>query len=607
MPSNPLHDLIILLDQLLHAFRQVHQASTEEARDQAEMAWEALTGPFWQRHRFPMEAHRALADPILAWCRRNGFDSTDHVVTVGQAITFLTNLARCHPIACVALRSRSSEVRREWERQLEIHKQALKMWDNLRELAALTGEPWPKDGHLPQEAGTAPAPRGGVARSFSESGGNVKFTTPSSTEPFSMPSPPQTTDQSEPIGTAPGGEATLPDPIKPLSDCISALAAERPTAHIAAACLAEAVEQVRRLVAPSIPSSWLNPRLAVFERACGSWLAEAAGTPIRNEELTVLRRVLNDLQPASTGRYITWDSSRVNAQNAYLHALGVREAIRPTSWPPTKEEQNHSALIHLKLLEMELNPDGLPRDRQGNYSVHFVINRALVDLRDICYEIAEHWGYMSLWNRETTATAPPLEMPDLPSQVIERLIERVERLGGALSQYDVPTGRLPEDESQPTTPKGSSPAVGAAHPHGGATAGQGPSPSEVERRQADNETGNSKNTALNNQREPAAVPTGANDPDDEASTNGVDWQDLLLSPPLTASEIADKMGEPAADVERILRYFRQAHDYGFIKDDDAGFGEAVYRYKMPEVMTHLQKWHAKRQKKAARKNKPASK
>jgi hypothetical protein len=78
------------------------------------------------------------------------------------------------------------------------------------------------------------------------------------------------------------------------------------------------------------------------------------------------------------------------------------------------------------------------------------------------------------------------------------------------------------------------------------------------------------------------------------------WGELLTSPPLTAKQIADKLGQPVGLVERTLRYWRKAYDYGFIKDDDAGVGEARFRYKMSDTIAHLQKWVAKRQRKAAR-------
>jgi len=82
----------------------------------------------------------------------------------------------------------------------------------------------------------------------------------------------------------------------------------------------------------------------------------------------------------------------------------------------------------------------------------------------------------------------------------------------------------------------------------------------------------------------------------------VDWKELLLSPPLSAAQIAERLRQPVDLVERTLRYFRKQHDFGFTKDEDAGFGEAAFRYKMEDVLLHLKKWYDKRQKKAARAN-----
>jgi hypothetical protein len=85
--------------------------------------------------------------------------------------------------------------------------------------------------------------------------------------------------------------------------------------------------------------------------------------------------------------------------------------------------------------------------------------------------------------------------------------------------------------------------------------------------------------------------------DDPPNPGEIDWQALLLMPPLTASEIAGHLGQPKELVERTLRYFRSQHDYGFIKDDDAGTTDATFRYKMPDVLSHLQKWYVKRRRK----------
>jgi hypothetical protein len=75
------------------------------------------------------------------------------------------------------------------------------------------------------------------------------------------------------------------------------------------------------------------------------------------------------------------------------------------------------------------------------------------------------------------------------------------------------------------------------------------------------------------------------------------WQGLVFSSLLTAAEIAAKLNQPTELVERMLRRFRDSHDYGFVRDDDAGVGESRFRYKMPDVLPTLMKWYKKRQKK----------
>jgi hypothetical protein len=76
-----------------------------------------------------------------------------------------------------------------------------------------------------------------------------------------------------------------------------------------------------------------------------------------------------------------------------------------------------------------------------------------------------------------------------------------------------------------------------------------------------------------------------------------DWQGLLLSPPLTSAEIAEKLHQPQELVERMLRHFREKYDFGFIEDGDAGVGDSRFRYRMPDVLPALMNWYVKRQKK----------
>jgi hypothetical protein len=68
-------------------------------------------------------------------------------------------------------------------------------------------------------------------------------------------------------------------------------------------------------------------------------------------------------------------------------------------------------------------------------------------------------------------------------------------------------------------------------------------------------------------------------------------------PPLSAAEIADKLGQPVSNVERILGYVRRKYPACYSQDDNARTGEARFRHKMPDVIPHLQKWMRKRQRK----------
>jgi hypothetical protein len=84
-------------------------------------------------------------------------------------------------------------------------------------------------------------------------------------------------------------------------------------------------------------------------------------------------------------------------------------------------------------------------------------------------------------------------------------------------------------------------------------------------------------------------------PIERSPATSPDWQSLLLSPPLSAGQIAEKLGQPKELVGRTLAYFRKQFDRGFIEDGDASVGDDRFRYKMPDVLEHLQRWYVKRQ------------
>jgi hypothetical protein len=124
----------------------------------------------------------------------------------------------------------------------------------------------------------------------------------------------------------------------------------------------------------------------------------------------------------------------IRPRRVYDHALALREKLRPSLSTATKEERNSSALIYLKLLEAELNPNRLPPSEQAAFRGPVVVRESLTDLRDFCYALAKVWSEPDIWSGESTTTPMPLEMPHPPAELVERLVDVVERLGAALPQ-----------------------------------------------------------------------------------------------------------------------------------------------------------------------------
>lgn len=90
-------------------------------------------------------------------------------------------------------------------------------------------------------------------------------------------------------------------------------------------------------------------------------------------------------------------------------------------------------------------------------------------------------------------------------------------------------------------------------------------------------------------------------PADGANTNGTpDWNELITSPPLPATRIAEKLGEPVGLVERVLRHQRKVQPFCFAVDDSPQKGKARYLHKLPDVIPALKAWFEKRRKKQAK-------
>jgi hypothetical protein len=145
MSGNPLHGLIDTLTQFISALTQCHHASKNDEKEQTLNDWQAVSGAFWQTYRFPDEAIRGLADPVLAWCSQKGFRNQDHIATIENAAHFVTELAkRTVPCALPELFA-DYEARKQWDRQDEFLLAALRARSDLSRLAALTGEVWRGD------------------------------------------------------------------------------------------------------------------------------------------------------------------------------------------------------------------------------------------------------------------------------------------------------------------------------------------------------------------------------------------------------------------------------------------------------------------------------
>jgi hypothetical protein len=79
----------------------------------------------------------------------------------------------------------------------------------------------------------------------------------------------------------------------------------------------------------------------------------------------------------------------------------------------------------------------------------------------------------------------------------------------------------------------------------------------------------------------------------------IDWNTLITSPPLSATMLAEKLGQPVEVVERFLRYQRgiRTDCYFEIEGEFRRKGEPRYQYKVQELVAPLQAWLKKRLKK----------
>jgi hypothetical protein len=80
----------------------------------------------------------------------------------------------------------------------------------------------------------------------------------------------------------------------------------------------------------------------------------------------------------------------------------------------------------------------------------------------------------------------------------------------------------------------------------------------------------------------------------------IDWNELFMSPPLSAKQIAAKLRQPLDLVAKKLRDYRTQHAGGYIEDEERGKGGDKYFHKMEEVTPVLIKWLEKRLKKQSK-------
>lgn len=142
LPKNPLHELIGILDHFFRMGWARHHADTEEKQKQTLDAWKRETSPFWLKFKRPAEALRALADPVVAWCTRNGCGDTASAAIINDAAGYVTWLALKPLVVMPHVYANKAEATEPHERQGERLLAADKCFLSLRELAGRAGDAW---------------------------------------------------------------------------------------------------------------------------------------------------------------------------------------------------------------------------------------------------------------------------------------------------------------------------------------------------------------------------------------------------------------------------------------------------------------------------------
>ena len=76
-----------------------------------------------------------------------------------------------------------------------------------------------------------------------------------------------------------------------------------------------------------------------------------------------------------------------------------------------------------------------------------------------------------------------------------------------------------------------------------------------------------------------------------------DWDELLMSPPLPLTKIAEMLGQPFELVDRMLRYQKDKNPCCCVENEDRRKGESRYLYRIEDVLPAIKKWLTKRAKK----------
>jgi hypothetical protein len=82
-----------------------------------------------------------------------------------------------------------------------------------------------------------------------------------------------------------------------------------------------------------------------------------------------------------------WDPDNIRPQLVLDYATSLREALRPTPDADLQHVRDHNAGIFTKLLEIELNPDNVPRQLQGGFRGPVMLRSALDDLRVLVFDL----------------------------------------------------------------------------------------------------------------------------------------------------------------------------------------------------------------------------